>query len=99
MIDPLDEEDARTLIEAIYPEETIRKQALSILAEGIIEANRYGRDQWVIGLGKTVTLTVGHYEICSLWPSRVWLALDNRFLKSNEYYPTLSQLKELGLGA
>ena len=90
------EDEVREYVETIYPEATTRRIALSIFAEAVGEANRYGRDQWVVSLDEWLRLDVGHYIVCTLWQPGVWLSLDYALLRDPLHNPTLDQLKGWG---
>lgn len=96
MKDKNDENEARSIVETVCPDLFIRKTVLSIISQTIHEVNAYGRDKWAIRVEETVRFTVGHYYICTIGKSDVWLALDDRFLSSSEYYPTLEMLRAWG---
>ncbi len=96
MIDINDEKSARKVVERACPDERVRKIALSILAEAVKEANVYGRDKWTVNVTETVRLVVGNYYVCTVRETGVWIALDDRFIKSGEYYPTMYELNAWG---
>jgi hypothetical protein len=91
-----DERSAREVIERACPDEGVRKVALSILAEAIKEANVYGRDKWTVGVAETARLVVGNYYVCTVRETGVWIALDDRFMKRGDYYPTMDELNSWG---
>ncbi len=98
MIDLNDERSARKVIDNVYRNgnEEVKEVALSILADGIKEANIYGRHRWTVRVEETARLVVGHYYVCTVRESGVWIALDDRFTKSGEYYPTMDELNAMG---
>jgi hypothetical protein len=79
------EGEAEQLICSILTEPDTRQQCLTVLAEGIEEANRHGRDLWAVRhTTEKVRLIVGHIIICTLAnrPERgpIWMALDKGLL-------------------
>lgn len=96
MVDLNDERAARRVIEKACPDDKIRKAVLMILAEGIKEANFYGRDEWTVRVAETARLVVGNYYVCTVRETGVWLALDDRFTKAGDYYPTMRELRSWG---
>jgi hypothetical protein len=96
VIDPNDERGAKKVIERACPDERIRKAALSIFADAIKEANLYGRHKWTVNVTDTARLVVGHYYVCTVRETGVWIALDDRFLKTGEYLPTMGKLNSWG---
>ena len=96
MVDLNDERSAREVIERACPDEGLRKANLSMLAEAIREANVYGRDRWAVRVRDTARLVVGNYYVCTVRETGVWLALDDRFTKTGDYYPTMDELNSRG---
>jgi hypothetical protein len=96
MIDLSDERSAQKVIEKACPDERVRKIALSIFADAIKEANVYGRDKWTVRVAETARLVVGNYYVCTVRETGVWLALDDRFMKTGDYYPTMDELNSWG---
>lgn len=98
MIDKDDEKKTQAIIEDnICTDPIVRRTVLSMFAEAIQEANVYGRDKWAIRVSKdAVRLVVGHYYVFTIREEGVWIALDDRFMKAGDYYPTLSELSEWG---
>ena len=96
MTDLNDERRAQEVIERECPDERVRRTALSILAEAIKEAKVYGRDKWAVNVADTARLVVGHYYVCTVRDTGVWIALDDRFMKSGDYYPTMDELNAWG---
>jgi hypothetical protein len=92
-----EEAAARQIFENRYPEESLRRIVLEVFAEAILEANRYGRDCWVVQMdGDKIRLVVGHYIVLDTWREGVWLALDKQPLESKRYIPDLKQLAAWG---
>lgn len=95
------EVDAQRITEALCLNPALRAIYVSIISEGIIEANRYGRHLWAVNMSeKAIRLTVAHYYACTIDAGGIWLALDNAFLHNNEnnagYLPTMSELNSSG---
>jgi hypothetical protein len=95
VIDQNDETEAQEVVEKAC-DESVRRAALSILAEAIKEANVYGRDRWALRVEETARLVVGNYYVCTLRETGVWLALDDRFTKTADYHPTMEELDAWG---
>ena len=98
---PDSEIDARNIMETLCSDQTLREIYISIISDGIIEANRYNPNLWAINLSdKVIRLTVAHYYVCTIDKNGIWLALDDAFLLSNEnnetYLPTVSELNNWG---
>jgi hypothetical protein len=95
---PDSEIDARNIMETLCSDPTLREIYISIISDGIIEANRYDPNLWAINLSdKVIRLTVAHYYVCTIDKNGIWLALDNAFLHSDEtYLPTVSELNNWG---
>jgi hypothetical protein len=87
---------AQRVIEKACPDERVRKIALSILADAIEEANVYGRDKWAVRVKETARLVFGHYYVCTVRETGVWIALDDWFMKLGDYWPTMDQLNSWG---
>lgn len=100
-MNPDSEFDAQRIMETLCPNPELRDTYVSIIADGIIEANRYSRNCWCLNMSDgTIRLTVTHYYVCTIEQNGIWLALDNNFLHDNEhnqkYLPTIHQLNEWG---
>lgn len=95
------EQDAQKIMETICPSLALRSIYISIIAEGIIEANRYKRSSWCLNMDdKGIRLTVNHYYVCTIDKVGIWLALDDDFFHDNEHFqkhlPTIRQLSDWG---
>jgi hypothetical protein len=93
--------NAQQIMESLCPDPLLRATYISIIADGIIEANRYNRSLWDINMSEdAIRLTVAHYYVCTIEKNGIWLALDNAFLHDDEgnqrYLPTVDQLHEWG---
>jgi hypothetical protein len=96
VVDKNDKRGVQKVVEKECPDEKVRKIALTILADAIKEANAYGQDKWTVRVKDTARLLVGNYYVCTVRPTGVWLALDDRFLKGGNYYPTMGELNSRG---
>jgi len=96
VIDMNDERSVQQVIEKACPDERVRETALLILAEAIKEADVYGRHKWAIRVGETARLVVGNYYVCTVRETGVWIALDDRFTKTGDYWPTMDELNSWG---
>jgi len=98
ILNPLDEHQAKDLIESVLPDILVRDIGLSMLADGIIEANFHRRDNWAVtnAYSDTIWFQVGHYAAMTFEKKKIWLALDKQliekpidnaipFLSANEY--------------
>jgi hypothetical protein len=93
--------DAQNIMETLCPNPTLRAIYVSIISDGIIEANRYNSNLWAVNMSNNaIRLTVAHYYVCTIDKNGIWLALDNAFLFGNEnneaYLPTASELNNWG---
>lgn len=93
--------DAQRIMETLCPNPVLRATYVSIIADGIIEANRYNRSLWNLNMSDNeIRLTVTHYYVCTINRKGIWLALDDEFFRENEhnqkYLPTIHQLNEWG---
>ncbi|MDQ2691973.1 MAG: hypothetical protein M3Y68_08095 [Chloroflexota bacterium] len=93
--------DAQRIMETLCPNPALRATYISIIADGIIEANRYSRSLWCLNMSDDeIRLTVTHYYVCTIDRKGIWLALDDDFFHDNEhnqkYLPTIHQLNEWG---
>ncbi|MCX6897693.1 MAG: hypothetical protein NT105_03250 [Verrucomicrobia bacterium] len=102
-----DEKYAQRLMEVLCPNPKLRAIYMSIIAEGIIEANRYDRNEWAVKMsGDAIRLTVKHYYVCTIdkldkdCKPGIWLALDDAFIHKNvnseKYLPTIPKLEKWG---
>lgn len=93
------EGEAKRLIFEILPEDGVRQECLTILADAIAEANSYGRDKWaVVYTAEKVRLIVGHLIIFTLAnrPEHgpIWMALDKELLETSNYQSLLEQIDD-----
>ncbi|MBN1934879.1 MAG: hypothetical protein JW934_09450 [Anaerolineae bacterium] len=100
-MNPDSERDAQNIFETLCPDKNLRSIYIEIIADGIIEANRYNRELWSVNMtDDAVRLTVAHYYVCTIDKNGIWLALDNDFLRKNDqdkvYLPTLAELAQWG---
>lgn len=71
-----------------------RQVVLSIFADSICEANRYGRHNWAVTFaGDRLRLHVGHYIIFTIWkPESIWICLDAHLARNlPPHAPTFEQ--------
>src|SRR5918993_5329142 len=85
------EDEAKQLVVSILPKTGIRQQCLTMFAEAIDEANRYGRDIWTLTHTRDkVRLIVGHIIVCTLEnrPEHgpIWMALDKGLLGTSKFH-------------
>lgn len=77
---PDSEFDAQRIMEILCPNPELRTTYISIIADGIIEANRYNRSLWCLNMNDdAIRLTVTHYYVCTIDQHGIWLALDDIF--------------------
>lgn len=100
-MNPDSEHDAQNITETLCPNPTLRAILVSVISDGIVEANKYSRNSWAINMNDdAIRLTVAHYFVCTIKKDSLWLALDDAFLRDserNEYYlPTVSELNGWG---
>ena len=98
---PSSEIDAQNIVEALCPNPNLRLIYMSIISDGIIEANRYNRKLWAVKMSDdAIRLTVAHYYVCVIDKNGIWLALDNAFQRDNDqdeiYLPTTNDLTRWG---
>jgi hypothetical protein len=98
---PDNELDAQHIMETLCPNPTLRTIYISIISDGIIEANRFNRSLWSVNMNDdAIRLTVAHYYVCTIDQNGIWLALDDAFFHNDErnqqYLPTVNQLNQLG---
>jgi len=83
---PLDELQAKELFESILPDILVRDVGLSILADGIIEANFHRRDNWAVTNTKnypdSIWFQVSHYATLTLENNSIWIALDKQLIEN-----------------
>ncbi len=85
MSNRMTEKQCRQLLEKILPDRSVRSRCLEVLAEGVVEANKHGRDKWAVRVdsdyGGIVRFLVGHHRICTIQQGRLWMALDEDMLE------------------
>ena len=82
-MDKSKENEVREIVENLIPDPDERKIALSMMAEGIREANLYGRDKWAVHiLSDRCRLLVGHLIVFTIHQDRIWLSCDKDLLAS-----------------
>jgi hypothetical protein len=81
---PIDEVQAQKIIETILPTPHIRDIGLSIISDGIIEANFHRRNNWAVTnvYSERVWFQVGHYATVTLENDSIWLALDKQLIEN-----------------
>jgi hypothetical protein len=95
------EANAQRIMEDLCPDPALRATYISIISDGITEANRYSRNLWNVNMSDdAIRLTVAHYYVCTIHKNGIWFALDDAFLHSNahhdKYLPTIQQLNDWG---
>lgn len=98
---PDSELDAQRIMETLCPTPELRAAHISMMADGIIEANRYNRSLWCLNMSDdAIRLTVTHYYVCTINQKGIWLALDDEFVHDDghnrRYLPTIHELNALG---
>jgi len=93
--------EVQNIVESVCPDQKLRAIYMSVISDGIFEANRYDRGIWAVRVARGgVMLTVAHYYVCTVDSIGVWLALDNAFLRTEEnfrnYLPSMEQLNKWG---
>jgi hypothetical protein len=69
-------DDAKKVIEKLFPEEESRKAYLDMFAECIEEARRHGDEKWGVTLhSDRVRLNVGSLVVCTLHEGCSWVVL------------------------
>src|SRR5450759_4106032 len=102
------EQDVGELLADLCPDAKLRRIYLSIMSDGIIEANRYDAGKWAVTVDDRsvknygIRLQVAHYIICTIDMARkgIWLALDdvilNKNIKQKIYSVSHSQMYNFG---
>lgn len=83
--EPLDKAEARTIIERLVPDQTLRNRFLSILVDSIFAAHAAGPKKWYLRIqSDRVWLNVGRIVVCGIERNNLWIAFDSRLLKEDE---------------
>jgi hypothetical protein len=93
--------EVQNIVESLCPDPNLRAIYLTMISDGIMEANRYDRGIWSVNVNNGgVRLTVAHYYVCTIEQKGIWLALNDIFLRYDEnekrYHPSMDQLNKYG---